>query len=225
MNQIVPILSFILINLVGQRCVAETHTLGTAFNENNPLDKVWLFHVYLDDKAIGTHRFVLQEDNGLERITSRAEFKYTLFGITLYRYEHENSETWKDGCLQDIFSRTDDNGDRIYVKGAKQEDGFFVESLQKTQQLPDCVQTFAYWDKNLLQDTNLLNSQNAEFMPVTLRSTKQDPDNTNIETLTLETSEGEIHLRYESDRWISLETRTEDGRELRYVESLYEGTK
>ena len=70
-------------------------------------DQEWRFQVYLDDKKIGTHDFVLQQLDNQRTLLSEANFEYRLMFVKLYGYEHENTETWRGDCLTGIESKTD----------------------------------------------------------------------------------------------------------------------
>jgi hypothetical protein len=50
------------------------------------------------------------------------------------------------------------------VKGNKKETGFEVSDGKTTQNLPVCSMTFAYWNPKILEQTKLLNPQNAEYL-------------------------------------------------------------
>ena len=67
----------------------------------------WQFTVRLDGQPIGTHRFVLaRADEGGTLMRSEARFDVKLLGLSLYRYRHESTERWSDGCLASIDART-----------------------------------------------------------------------------------------------------------------------
>ena len=87
----------------------------------------WRFQVYLDDKKIGRHDFVLQEFDNQKLLQSEATFEYRLMFVKLYGYEHENTETWTGDCLTGIESTTDANGKPFKVSGSLQGDRFFLK--------------------------------------------------------------------------------------------------
>ncbi len=78
--------------------------------------KEWRFRVYLDDKEIGYHDFVLEQFDSQQRLLSEASFEYRLMFVKLYGYEHENTETWTGDCLTGIESTTDANGKPFRVE-------------------------------------------------------------------------------------------------------------
>ena len=129
--------------------------------------KQWRFKVLLDGKPIGHHYFTLADNNGRRDLTSEARFNVKLLFVTVYRYVHDSHEMFQGDCLEKIEARTNDNGSDLIVKGTLEPKGFVVTS-HKTEH-PACIMTFAYWNPNMLSQTQLLNSQNGKYEPVTIK--------------------------------------------------------
>ena len=69
------------------------------------------FEVFLDAKPVGTHRFdILRAADGTQTVKSVAAFDVKILGFVAYRYRHEATEHWAQGCLVQIKSSTNDNG-------------------------------------------------------------------------------------------------------------------
>ncbi|HYM35157.1 MAG TPA: DUF6134 family protein, partial [Steroidobacteraceae bacterium] len=124
------------------------------------------FTVSLDGKPIGYHRFQLRGDDVERELLSEARFNVKVLFINAYRYEHDDHELWRDGCLQRIDARTDDNGTRRSVRGSQTSTAFKVAAGDRTDELSSCVITFAYWNPRILDATHLLNPQTGEYVPV-----------------------------------------------------------
>lgn len=185
-------------------------------------EQEWRFRVFLDDKEIGYHEFLL-EDNGAHRVLkSTAEFEYKLLFVKLYEYQHDNSEIWQGNCLQRIESSTDANGKPYSVTGERQEYHFAVQSNQGEATLPPCVMSFAYWNPDFLQQTHLLNSQDGEYLAVDVSQPVYDPLPVRGETIDAwryELSAGKLQMElwYSKDhQWLGLASQAEGGRTLRY---------
>lgn len=182
----------------------------------------WNFRVFLDDREIGTHDFTLQRENGLEQVSSAADFEYKLLFVKLYDYQHRNTEHWQGDCLVKINSRTDANGDKFKVQGSLGEEGFLLETGDGQEVLPTCVMTFAYWNPEFLNSSALLNSQNGELLSVEISD--PEPDQLMVRgsmraafKYRLQAGEMNIRLWYsESNEWLALETDARGGRVLRY---------
>jgi len=66
--------------------------------------EVWKFDAILNDKVIGQHTFIYEN----EKTISNANFKFEYLFMD-FIYQHKSTETWQDGCLKTIESNTDDD--------------------------------------------------------------------------------------------------------------------
>lgn len=182
----------------------------------------WRFDVFLDDAPIGYHRFELRPRGEKQLLESTAEFTVKVLFIPVYRYRHQSAETWEAGCLKRIAASTDDNGDRFEVDGAAGAYGFSVSNLDGRREIPGCVMTFAYWDKEFLGEKHLLNVQTGEYVDVTSRFAgdeviEVDGQLRNAARYELLADGMRINLWYSSDGdWLGLESLTSKGRVIRY---------
>lgn len=184
----------------------------------------WRFQVFLNDKPIGYHRFSVENDGRAQVLTTEASFDVKLLFITAFRYRHENTETWRDGCLQSMDARTDSNGKQLDVTGELRETSFAVTHSGGILVLDECVQSFAYWNPSILDAERLLNSQTGEYEKVEIRRDAVDQvvvgDTTvEAERYTLSAKGGDITLWYARDsyRWLKLEAPAKGGRRIRYL--------
>ncbi|MDX2418471.1 MAG: DUF6134 family protein [Xanthomonadales bacterium] len=185
-------------------------------------DQEWRFRVYLDDKEIGYHDFVLQEMDNQRKLQSEANFEYRLMFVKLFGYEHENTETWAGDCLTGIESKTDANGKTFKVSGSLQGDRFVLSGTAGDAELPSCSMTFAYWNPVFLQQDRLINVQNGEVLDIEVSK----PERVQLEVrgvmqtawrYQLGAGEMNIELWYsENHEWLALETEARGGRRLRY---------
>ena len=190
-------------------------------NLSDPLN--WRFKVLLDDREIGFHEFVVSEEDGLQIVESEASFDVKVLFVNVFRYRHQNLERWAGNCLQSIDAATAANGDDFLVRGAVQAGSFKLESDAPDPTLPSCVMSFAYWDPDFLDETQLLNSQTGEYEAVTI--SRQGEENILVAgeavpaiRYQVALDKGPITLWYAADdfRWLALESVARGGRLLRY---------
>jgi hypothetical protein len=182
------------------------------------------FDVFLDDRAIGYHRFDLAPTGDGTRIVTEAEFAVKVLRITAFAYEHRNTELWRGDCLQSMDARTDSNGKKYTVNGQARGSAFTVATNGSERKLGDCVSSFAYWDKDvLLQQQRLLNSQTGEYVPVRIAPLGSDririgQRDIAVKRYALKGQGIDITLAYsaEGDDWVALDSKLEGGRTLRY---------
>ncbi len=180
------------------------------------------FRVLLDNKPIGTYQVNLIEKGEVSQVEILVSLDVKLLFLSVYRYEHQNTETWSDGCLQTIVSRTDDNGELYELEGTKRSDNLQLRIGKDEAVLPGCVRSFAYWQPELLKDERLLNSQTGEYQIVSVTemgNERVEIGSTLVDSrrLQLTTDKDVIDLWYSKDgRWVALQSRTRSGQTLRY---------
>jgi hypothetical protein len=183
----------------------------------------WRFHVFFDDTPIGYHTFTLSGSRSQRVLTSQADFMVKILFIEAYSYEHSATEHWSGDCLQRMLSVSNDNGEKYRVDGEWQGDKFVIDTRQGSTQLAGCVMSFAYWNPAILQQDQLLNPQNGEYVKVTVRSLGHENLRLGDQTIPSEryllNADGRrITLWYSSAdrRWLGLQSVTEDGHTIRY---------
>lgn len=210
------IVLLLIIYLMPRAAVAETASAITQ-------DKL-LFDVTLDGNPVGTQQVLRKRDNGndTEQVSISTSLDVKLLFVTVYRYQHENRETWSSGCLQQIDASTDDNGKQSIVRGEVQAGSLRLTARNKDISLPGCVRTFAYWDADLLRAERLLNPQTGKYETVSY--TELGQENTQIggrevpaRRVQLKTEKAVIDVWYANDdSWIALQSETKKGNVIRY---------
>jgi hypothetical protein len=155
-------------------------------------------------------------------VESHASFRVTVLRVPVYRYEHEDHESWHNGCLVRMEARTHDNGHDSEVRARLSGGALEVHGPGGSASLPGCVKSYAYWDPRLLGEHRLLNAQTGEYEQVQIARLGSDRISAAGRILTAEhyslTSAAlHIDLWYSaSGEWLALESRTPQGRLLRY---------
>ena len=132
--------------------------ISAGANPATPPTGEWNFRALLDGKPIGQHRFSVTGQGDERQVVSEANFKVRFLGITAYRYRHQATEQWRDGCLSAMNSTTDDDGKPESVR-ADQNDAL----------LNGCVMSFAYWNPAIQTQTRLLNAQTGKLEAVQVK--------------------------------------------------------
>jgi len=184
----------------------------------------WRFDVALDGKPIGFHTFEISRNGTQEILTTEARFDVKFLFITAFRYRHNNTEVWENGCLASIDASTDSNGEKLRVSGAAAGNSFDLNSGSGSTVLPGCVQTFAYWRPDVLKASKLLNSQTGEYETVSVEfeqfeQLKVGERELEARRYRLAAESGDIRLWYASadDTWLALEAPAKGGRTISYT--------
>jgi hypothetical protein len=188
------------------------------------------FQVLLDDRPIGTHEFHIAGDRDRRTVETRARFDVRVLFVPVFRYSHDNTEIWADGCVQRLDSQTDSNGTSYRVSLERDDRGYRIATLDRSvDDAAACINTFAYWDPAFLQQSRLLNSQTGELIEVRVEPlgvVELDWPGVEIPVegfrIVSESDGVDISVYYgEADRrWVALESRLESGRLMRYVPSV-----
>jgi Family of unknown function (DUF6134) len=185
--------------------------------------KEWAFNVYLDKSKIGTHTFTFNDNT----LVSKAKFNVKVLFIDAYKYDHTSKEQWQNDCLTNIEVNTTEDKITTNVKGKKTASSFEISDGKTNQSLPECVMTFAYWNPKILDQSKLLNPQNAEYLESTF--TKLGTANIDVKGKPTETKHYKlsgalngvkklnIELWYNQyNEWVALKSVTPEGYNIIY---------
>lgn len=196
--------------------------LFAALSAQAAIEDQYRFEVLLDDKPIGEHRFEIDRRGAQARVESRAKFEVDFLFLTAYRYEHQSTELFENGCLKQIRAQTNDNGTRYKVDGSANGEVLKVDRGNSVETAEGCVKTFAYWDPAILKQQRLLNPQTGELERVAVRKRGTDEIKVDGRELaatryTLDTGELAIDLWYHDELgWVRLASDTGKGATLVY---------
>ncbi len=182
------------------------------------------FDVLLDARPIGTHNFRIQlAADGMQQVSSVAEFDVKVLGVVIYRYRHQATERWEQGCLTQMQATTSDNGRQLRVTGEVRGGRFQVIRANQSVARDGCVISYAYWDPaRLLRQQELLNPQTGEFDAVQIESLGEERIDvsgapTEADRYRLRNGKLAIDLWYsKAGEWLQLESTTDSKRLLRY---------
>jgi hypothetical protein len=109
------------------------------------------------------------------------------------------------------------------VHGQSSEDAFDLHGPQGLTALHGCIKTFAYWDPSVLDQQQLLNAQTGDYEPIEVHHLGRETlmvagAGVAAEHYRLTARKFSLELWYApSGEWLALESRTAEGRTLRYA--------
>ncbi len=68
--------------------------------------RTWNFRVWLDNREIGEHQFMLGAAGDALELRSEARFDVKVLFVSAYRYRHQALERWEGNCLRSLAART-----------------------------------------------------------------------------------------------------------------------
>lgn len=196
----------------------------SVLTSSNAVAKEWAFDVYLDKSKIGQHTFNLNEANEL---TSKAKFNVKVLFIQAYQYDHKAVEKWNADCLTSLEAHTLENKVTSDVKGKLSDSAFVVDDGKNKQKLPNCSMTFAYWNPKIIEQSKLLNPQNAEWLDtkftkigmetIDVKGKKIDAMHYKLDGSLDGKNKLKIELWYTADNdWVALKSVTPEGYTINY---------
>jgi hypothetical protein len=183
------------------------------------------FKVQLNDKDIGFHEFNVQNDT----ISNKAQFDVKLWFIPAYKYRHTATEVYKDNCLIQLESETQDGADFFELSSLADSAFFKIKVNDKDYNHPACSQTFRYWDIQFTEQNLAINPQDGEIFKLSFSKdvdeevkTKTNTFLANKFTLHAINDQDEkfhIELWYEqnSKKWIKLKSHLKDDNVITYI--------
>lgn len=129
------------------------------------------FNVYRGNSDFGTHevRFTRDGEELLAEVSVR--LRAGVGPVTVFRYEHDSVERWRDGRLVALEGETLKDGDRFPIEAVRNGDGIVSEGVlpegeTHTEVLPADVIPSSHWrgyEENLGQ---ILNTEHGDAMEV-----------------------------------------------------------
>jgi hypothetical protein len=186
-----------------------------AQQDSNTFEKI-SFNVFLDKKQVGTHIFDIQRKDVNIFVKSNMQLKGKFWGLVPFKYTHQSTETWKDGCLFGLESQTLKRGKTINISASSGQSGLTIVNADKTEVIKGCTKSFAYWDYSKLEGNQLLNTENGQLVDVQIKSSNNQSDAG--KSVVIQSSEADIKLGYSADgNWLWLKSQLEVGGLLHYI--------
>ena len=150
-------------------CAAWIIAAGVAAGVAHAAQEQFFASVYLKGDKIGqVHIRQSRGDEGdIEEIRARASL--SLLGATLYEFTHDATETWRDGALQSLSSRADDNGEIDVVSIRRSDDAFVGTRNGKPATVPLEACPNSLWNYAIVDQTLLFNIITLRVMNVNVR--------------------------------------------------------
>jgi len=173
---------------------APTQSISQEWMAGVPESGQLSYEILRKDKRLGFQTVTFSENSDgdlLVDVYIRIDFKFGF--IPLFRYLHENRETWRDGTLMSLVSKTDNNGDDEFVSLQRTEAGLVGSGTKVTQAITNAALTTSYFNPNFIRQEALISTQDGRVLEVSI-------DEIGVETVS--TPEGPVeavHYRLSGD--------------------------
>jgi hypothetical protein len=127
-----------------------------------------VFDIVREGSKIGTHRFRFTRSGERVDVAIDIQIQVKVLLLTVFAYQHSNRETWEDGRLVKLATRTNDDGEEMQVVGVMTPAGFKVSGKAGEEMLTPPVMPTSYWRTGTVEARQMLNTQTGEVMNVTV---------------------------------------------------------
>ncbi len=132
------------------------------------------YRVSADDSEIGSLVVNFAPSGAELTVRTQVSISFNVAFVTVFRYEHQAVETWRDGRLVAFTSETDDDGKPHRVDGFATEDGFQINGPEGTYQAPADVMSASYWNNDILTRSLLFDPQDGELHSQTIHGSGRE---------------------------------------------------
>ena len=180
------------------------------------------FDVTRKGKPFGVHEVSFARDaDGLLQATTRVKLTAGLGFITLFKYELNATETWRDNALVALDGQVNDNGRDERVSAWREGEVLSVSGSAYSGQVTDTILPASHWNAAQTGAVRLLSTENGQLLEV-------EVINQGRETLTIQgqqipvtrylmDSDIDVSLWYDDrGRWLKL-AFTARGQDIEYT--------
>jgi hypothetical protein len=134
-----------------------------------------VFTVTQNGSPMGTHRVSFARDGDTLVVDTAIRFEVRLAFITVFRYQHDAREVWRNGRLIAFDSLTDDDGDRFQVAARASPEGLRVAGSDGSHTVPADTVTSSYWHIGMTKHARVLDSQSGRMIDLVATPSGKGP--------------------------------------------------
>lgn len=180
-----------------------------------------VFDVMRKGDLIGSHKMLFTRADGDLKIDIKTDIKVKILFATVYRFEHDGHEVWRDGRLQSMQSKTNDDGTphemSMIAKGTElQVTGDGVETMANAEIIPASL-----WHEGILKGGKILNTLDGRQMAIAVEDMGEETIKTGNNSVAARhyviSGELERDLWYNSDQiLVQIAFEGDDGSDILY---------
>ncbi len=137
------------------------------------------FKVYLGRKKVGSSTVRLSRSGN--RVDAEVEVKLhlSILGLITFDYQLTNRESWRGGVLQEMRSRTNNNGPVEYANATRTSRGLVIEGSGYQGIVTGNPATTSYFTSDFLERPTWINTQNGQVFTPSIGRVGADNFSTN----------------------------------------------
>ncbi len=180
------------------------------------------FDVLRNGQPAGWHRTTFVENGTALTVNSVFNLEIDFLFFTAFRFRYESETDWRDGALERLEARTDDDGSRNSLKAVRDGAFYVIKNGQETYNTRGPVYPTDHWNPAVLQQQRVLNTLTGRINQVQItpvdRETVQTEHGPVTATRYAYTGELETEAWYDdAGRWVKMRFAGRDGSTIEYV--------
>lgn len=138
------------------------------------------FTVLRDGDEVGSHVIRFHDAAGEVKVEVKTQVnvKLPFIGLSVYHFDHEGHEVWRDGALVSLESATDDDGEAKAVTVRREGDVLRVDSRGTQHASSGQLLPASLWHPDIVRHSVLLNTLDGHEMQVVI--TEQGTDEVQV---------------------------------------------
>ena len=132
-------------------CVAAVFLLAAPFAARGDHPSEYDYIVLHGDEPIGSHRVSIARNGNEIVIETESNLKVGFGPLTVFEFEHQRRELWRDWELVESIAQTTKNGESYNIKITRQAEGYKRVVNGREDQLEDPVKVLALWHGDLFE--------------------------------------------------------------------------
>ena len=125
------------------------------------------FDVFREGEKVGRHYVVFSRTSPQDlSVTARFELKITFLTIPVYQFLYRSSAVWRDGRLEKLVARIDDDGEKSTVSALTEGQQLGVSGPKGQQQWRGPLYPTNHWNAGVVSQKRVLNTLNGEISRV-----------------------------------------------------------
>ena len=180
------------------------------------------FEVQRDGVPVGQHRVSFARDGKDLRVDIVFDIKIKLFGLTLYSLEYSSQSRWRNGKLESLDARTNDDGTVSTVSAKRVGDAYRISGPDGMETVRGDLIPTNHWNIAVTESDRVLNTITGKVNTVRMRDLGEECIEAEERTVEAQrwayTGDLESEVWYgQHGEWVKMRFEGRDGSQIEYV--------
>lgn len=179
------------------------------------------FDVLCNGEKIGNHQIIFEKHGEDLNVSIQTDVEVKIMFVPVYKFHHKSMETWKNGQLVGLYSKTNDDGTLHQLSLGRQNNVLSGTSDGKEISITRDILPASLWHPKIINSLSLLNTLEGHEMKIAVHHIGQEIMTTDKGTQPADyyklTGELERELWFDKDqRLIKVRFKGSDDSEITY---------